>query len=275
MSNKPTTTLGGIRRYKYNSAFQDNIFNKLVKNPTVFETPGDINEKAVKIKSHVAARLQDNRGEFDTPVIYFGVKPDPSNTVIPPPALTINNIGLMFDYSPELRFHIDFNQLKCIDMGVMKRVILHNARFKHTPICTLYDLYCHLALLPVPIPSDSPLQRCIMCNTNAAKYETMIRSLTSTFESGLLHISTTEENIRYIINKAGVLDNDNRTAMTPQYLSYARLNLTAPNQPTTSTDTSGGRGRQRRRGRSLLSRKKRNTRMKKSKKYNKSKKIKK
>ena len=268
MSHRPTP--GGIQRPYNHSAFQDHIINELVKNQTVFEMPSDINEKAGKIKSHIAARSQSNRGEFDTPVIFFGVKPVPSNTVIPPPRLTIDNIWLTFDYSPELRFHIDFNQLKCSDMGVMKRVILYKARFKHTPICTLYDLYCYLALLTVDIPYDSPLQKCIMCNTNAAKYETMIRSLT--FDSKLLHISTTEENIRYIINKAGVLVDDNRTAMTPQYLSYAGLNLTAPNQPTSLTHTSGGRGRQRRRGRSLLSRKKRNTRMKKCKKYNKSKK---
>lgn len=263
MSGKYKHTPGGIERPP-KSAFLDHTINVLAKNPTVFETSNDIKIKAYGIKRRVAARSQSNRGDFDAPVIFFGVKPDPSNTVIPPPRLTINNIWLTFEYMHELCFHIDFNQLKCSDMSVMKRVILHKARFKHTPICTLYDLFCYLQDQRLSIAEDSPLQRCIMCNTNPAKYETMIRSLTSTFDSKLLHISTTEENIRYIINKAGVLYQPN--AMTPFNLNSAGLRLSSPQ---------GGRGqRQRRKGRSLLSRKKRNTRMKKSKKYNKSKKIK-
>ena len=127
----------------------------------------------------------------------------------------------------------------------------------------IYDLFCYLQNPRLSIAEDSPLQMCIMCKDDEQKYYAMITTLTHTFQQKVLQVRTTKKNISYIIKKAGVPHLPN--AMTPFHLNSAGLRLSLPQ---------GGRGRGRRKGRSLLSRKKRNTRMKKSKKYNKSKKIK-
>jgi hypothetical protein len=86
----------------------------------------------------------------------------------------------------------------------------------------------------------------------------------------LVLTSNGNQNFLDIIEKAGSLSGyaDVQIPHILGTLSRSGLKLSRYNQ-------GGGRGRQQRRRISLLSRKKRNTRMKKSKKYNKSKKIKK
>ena len=102
------------------------------------------------------------------------------------------------------------------------------------------------------------------------KPESMHRALKWAFFHGTLVLTSSgNQNFLDIIEKAGRLSEQYTGVDIPRILGSVGsvgLNFSSHGPP------AGGRGR--RRGRSLLSRKKRNTRMKKSKKYNKSKKMK-
>ena len=259
MSRRPTPTPGGIVGCINSPAFAARLINRIPIHQGV-PVEDDRNTIIDIIQRYITSQTKRrNMRTFNGLVTSFG-------PTYPIHRIDINNIGLTFEYMHELRFLIDFNLLDNSDMdvGAMKGVIFYNQFYPRNEICTLYDLFCYLTKPHESIDMNSPLRRYIMSPTNSAKYDAMIATLTRTFNGGFLRIRTDEQqNISYIIKKAGVPHLPN--AMTPSNLNSAGLRLSLPQ---------GGRGRQRRMGRSLLSRKKRNTRMKKSKKYNKSKKIK-
>jgi hypothetical protein len=262
MSDKPTPTPGGIQRPDIRSSALLNTLIKTMSESKDVPVKADSQSIASMISKQVAAnsqKEQHNMRMFNGLVTSFG----PTYTILPPPPINIENIGLTFEYMHELQFRIDFTRLYPRHTHAMKGVIFYNQIYPTKKICTLYDLFCYLQNPRLSIAEDSPLQMCIMCNNDEQKYYAMITALTHTFKQKVLQVRTTKKNISYIIERAGVSHEPN--AMTPFNLNSAGLRLSSPQ---------GGRGRQRRRGRSLLSRKKRNTRMKKSKKYNKSKKIK-
>ena len=133
-------------------------------------------------------------------------------------------------------------------------------------ICSLYELYCYANGIPM---SGDMLKNFITSLSD--KSESMHRALKWAFYHGTLVLTSNDnQNFLDIIEKAGRLSEKYTEAQIPRILGMSGLKLSSHGGP-----PAGGRGqRQRRRGRSLLSKKKRNTRMKKSKKYNKSKKIK-
>jgi hypothetical protein len=157
---------------------------------------------------------------------------------------------------------IDVNSLTDEDMEDMEKVNFHDNSGK---ICSLYELYCYA--------NDIPMTEGMLKNFMTSlrdKPESMHRALKWAFFHGTLVLTSSgNQNFLDIIEKAGRLSEQYTGVDIPRILGSVGsvgLNFSSHGPP------AGGRGR--RRGRSLLSRKKRNTRMKKSKKYNKSKKMK-
>ena len=145
----------------------------------------------------------------------------------------------------------------------MGKVVFWNSKWG--VICSLLDLYLCMR---------GEISDYIQSHFMGLKFENktygLMQSFKTAFDNYYLTIEGEEENYQpllAVISKAGELS-DGHTEHTRGYL----LGMIRP--VLRGSQQRGGRGqRQRRRGRNLLSKKKRNTRMKKYKKYNKSKKI--
>jgi hypothetical protein len=267
MSRRPTSTHtptpGGIRSpeiYKY-SAFQGHIINGLVKNLTVAQTEKDKSRMFDMIKERIQSvgpKLDYDQKEYVIPIKSFSVTANG-------PVYSKKNMELSFwlpiNKGYSIHVTIDVNSLTEENM---EKVNFHDNSAK---ICSLYELYCYATGIPM---TDNMLTN--FMTSLRDKPESMHRALKRAFSHGTLVITWSDnKNFLDIIEKAGRLSKQYTDADIPRILGgVGSVGL----KFLSHGPTAGGRGRQRRKGRSLLSRKKRNTRMKKSKKYNKSKKIK-
>lgn len=260
MSHRPTP--GGIQRPYNHSAFRD----RLIK--------GSTTHNAVTTDAD-RQRMFDMIGER-----ILGVEPTLKydKKSIPIKSFSVTTDGLVHDKKKmELSFwlpinkgysihvNIDVNSLTEEDQENMEKV---NFLDNSGKICSLYELYCYANGIPM---SGDMLKNFIM-SPPPDRPVSMHRALNRAFYHGTLVLTSNgNQNFLDIIQKAGRLSDKYTDVQIPRILSSVGLNFSSHGP------LAGGRGRQQRqrKGRSLLSRKKRNTRMKKSKKYNKSKKIKK
>ena len=255
MSDKHTP--GGIRRPN-SSAFRRRIITELVKNPTVFQTEKDKSRMIGMIRERIlSVEPKSAYDQKSIPIKSFDLKVD--DPVDGRKKMELS-FWLPINKGYSIHVNIDVNSLTEEDQENMKKV---NFLDNSGKICSLYELYCYANGIHM---TDNMLQNFIM---SPDRPESMLRALKWAFNEGTLVITSNgNQNFLDIIEKAGRLSGY-ADVQIPHILGKSGLNLSRHSQ-------GGGRGRQqRRRGRSLLSRKKRNTRMKKSKKYNKSKKIKK
>jgi hypothetical protein len=261
MSHRPTpATPGGIRRPDIrSSAFIDHIIKGLTTHnavPTVADRKRmfDIIGKRIQ---NVEPKLEyDNKS---IPIKSFNVTTD--GLVHGKKKMELS-FWLPINKGYSIHVTIDVNSLTEEDKGKMKKVNFHDNSGK---ICSLYELYCYANGIPM---TEDMLKNFIMSPPHD-RLESMHSALKWAFFHGTLVLTSSgNQNFLDIIEKAGRLSEQYTDVHIPHILGMSGLNLSSHGLP------AGGRGRQQRR-RSLLSRKKRNTRMKKSKKYNKSKKIKK
>ena len=257
MSDKHTP--GGIRRPN-SSAFRRRIITELVKNPTVFQTEKDKSRMIGMIRERIlSVEPKSAYDQKSIPIKSFDLKVD--DPVDGRKKMELS-FWLPINKGYSIHVNIDVNSLNEEDKGNMEKV---NFLDNSGKICSLYELYCYANDIHM---TENMLQNFIMSRP-PDRPDSMHRALKWAFYHGTLVLTSNDnQNFLDIIEKAGRLSGY-ADVQIPHILGKSGLNLSRHSQ-------GGGRGRQqRRRGRSLLSRKKRNTRMKKSKKYNKSKKIKK
>ena len=265
MSRNPTPTPGGIRRLNIDkhSAFRGHIINELVKNSTVFQTEKDKSRMFDMIKKRIlSVEPKSAYDQKSIPINSFSVTTD---GVVHGKKNIELSFWLPINEGYSIHVNINVNGLTKEDKGNMEKV---NFLDNSGKICSLYELYCYANGIPM---SDDMLKNFIM-SLPPDRPDSMHRALKWAFYHGTLVLTSDgNQNFLDIIEKAGRLSEKYTEPQIPRilgYLSRSHLKLSSHGPP------AGGRGRQQRqrKGRSLLSRKKRNTRMKKSKKYNKSKK---
>ena len=262
MSDRPT--LVGIQKPKIvkHSAFQALLLERLTR-PVPMDA--DRTRMIGMIKERIYSRdlqeLEDNTKEYVIPIKSFSFTTD---GVIHGKKNIELSFWLPINKRYSIHVTIHFNSLtEKVDKEKMEKVKFLDDSGK---ICSLYELYCYAN----GTMSGDMLKNFIM-SPPPDRPESMLRALKWAFNHGTLVLTSNgNQNFLDIIEKAGSLSgyDDVQIPHILGTLSRSGLNLSRHSQ-------GGGRGRQRRRRISLLSRKKRNTRMKKSKKYNKSKKIKK
>ena len=257
MSHRPTP--GGIQRPYNHSALQALLLKRLTR---PVPTDADKSRMIGMIRERIYSRdLQElDYHEKSIPIKSFSVKVD---GVVHGKKKMELSFWLPINKGYSIHVNIDVNSLNEEDKGNMEKV---NFLDNSGKICSLYELYCYANDIHM---TENMLQNFIM---SPDRPESMLRALKWAFNEGTLVLTSNgNQNFLDIIEKAGRLSGyaDVQIPHILGTLSRSGLNLSRHSNR-------GGRGQQqRRRGRSLLSRKKRNTRMKKSKKYNKSKKIKK
>ena len=256
MSHRPTP--GGIQKPVKHSAFRDILFKGLTTHNAV-PTDADRQRMIGMIRERILS--VEPKSEYDQksiPIKSFSVKVD---GVVHGKKKMELSFWLPINEGYSIHVNIDVNSLTEEDQENMEKV---NFLDNSGKICSLYELYCYANGIHM---TGDMLQNFIM-SPPPDRPESMLRALKWAFNEGTLVLTSNgNQNFLDIIEKAGRLSGY-ADVQIPHILGKSGLNLSRHSQ-------GGGRGRQRRRGRSLLSRKKRNTRMKKSKKYNKSKKIKK
>ena len=262
MSHRPTPKPGGIRRPDImSSALQHRIITELVKNSTVFQTEKDKSRMFDMIKERILGepKLEYHQKGYVIPIKSFSVTAD---GVVHGKKKMELSFWLPINEGYSIHVNINVNRLTDEDKGNMEKV---NFLDNSGKICSLYELYCYANGIPM---SGDMLKNFIM-SLPPDKPESMHRALKWAFYHGTLVLTSDgNQNFLDIIEKAGRLSEKYTEPQIPRILGSVGLNFSSHGPP------AGGRGRQQRqrKGRSLLSRKKRNTRMKKSKKYNKSKK---
>ena len=262
MSHRPTP--GGIQRPDImSSAFGHHIIKRLVKNQTVFQTEKDKSRMFDMIKKRIlSVEPKSAYDQKSIPINSFSVTTD---GVVHGKKNIELSFWLPINEGYSIHVNINVNGLTKEDKGNMEKV---NFLDNSGKICSLYELYCYANGIPM---SGDMLKNFIMSLPHD-RPESMHRALKWAFYHGTLVLTSDgNQNFLDIIEKAGRLSEKYTEPQIPRilgYLSRSHLKLSSHGPP------AGGRGRQQRqrKGRSLLSRKKRNTRMKKSKKYNKSKK---
>ena len=263
---KPTSTHrptpGGIVGSINSSALQDRIINELVKNPTVFQAVADRQRMFDIIRKRIQSvgpKLEDDQKEYVIPINSFSVT---TNGLVHGKKKMELSFWLPINEGYSIHVAIDVNSLTEEDKGKMEKVNFHDNSGK---ICSLYELYCYAKGTMI----EGMLKN--FMTSLRDKPESMHRALNGAlYRETLVITSDGNKNFLDIIEKAGRLSDQYTGVDIPRIL----VRLGSVGLTLSSHKQGGGRGRQRRKGRSLLSRKKRNTRMKKSKKYNKSKKIK-
>ena len=262
MSNRPTpATLDDIRRPYNHSAFRDRLIKGLTTHNAV---PTDADRQ--RMFDMIGERILGVEPTLkyvkkSIPIKSFSVKVD--DLVHGKKKMELS-FWLPINKGYSIHVNIDVNSLNEEDTKKMEEV---NFRDYSGNICSLYELYCYANGIPM---SGDMLKNFITCLSD--KSESMLCALKWAFNHGTLVLTSNgNQNFLDIIQKAGRLYDKYADVQIPHILrTLSRSGLQLSNH-----GNGGGRGRQRRRRISLLSRKKRNTRMKKSKKYNKSKKIKK
>lgn len=261
----PTPTPGSIRGPDImSSALRHRIITGLVKNSTVFQTEKDKSRMFDMIKERIQSvepKSEYHQKGYVIPIKSFSVKVD--GPVDGRKKMELS-FWLPINKGYSIHVNIDVNSLTEEDQENMEKV---NFLDNSGKICSLYELYCYANNKDM---SENMLKNFIM-SLPSDRPESMHRALKWAFFHGTLVLTSNgNQNFLDIIEKAGRLSEKYTNVQIPRILGSVGLKLSRPGPP------AGGRGRQqrRRKGRSLLSKKKRNTRMKKSKKYNKSKKIK-
>jgi hypothetical protein len=258
MSHRPTP--GGIQRPD-SSAFQALLFKRLTSHPAA-PMNADRNRMFDMIKKRILS--VEPKSVYDKksiPIKSFSVTTD--DPVDGKKKMELS-FWLPINKGYSIHVNIDVNSLTEEDKENMEKV---NFLDNSGKICSLYELYCYANGIPM---SENMLQNFIMSRPDD-RPEVMHRALKWALNHGTLVLTSGgNQNFLDIIEKAGSLSGYDDVQIPHILRTLSRSGLQLSNY-----GNGGGRGRQRRRGRTLLSRKKRNTRMKKSKKYNKSKKIKK
>ena len=261
----PTPTPGGIQRPDImSSALRHRIITELVKNQTVVQTEKDKSRMFDMIKERIQSvepKSEYHQKGYVIPIKSFSVT---TNGPVHGKKKMELSFWLPINKGYSIHVNIDVNSLTEEDQENMEKV---NFLDNSGKICSLYELYCYANGIPM---SGDMLKNFIM-GPPSDRLVSMHSALKWAFFHGTLELTSDgNQNFLDIIEKAGRLSEKYTEAQIPRILGMSGLKLSSHGGP-----PAGGRGqRQRRRGRSLLSKKKRNTRMKKSKKYNKSKKIK-
>lgn len=266
MSHRPTPyTPGGIQRPGImSSAFRDRLIKGLTTHNAV-PTDADRQRMFDMIKERIQSvepKSEYHQKGYVIPIKSFSVT---ANGPVHGRKKMELSFWLPINKGYSIHVNIDVNSLTEEDQENMEKV---NFLDNSGKICSLYELYCYANGIPM---SGDMLKNFIM-SPPPDRPVSMHRALNRAFYHGTLVLTSNgNQNFLDIIQKAGRLSDKYTDVQIPRILSSVGLNFSSHGP------LAGGRGRQQRqrKGRSLLSRKKRNTRMKKSKKYNKSKKIKK
>lgn len=262
MSHRPTPdTPGGIRRPD-SSALQALLLKRLTRHPAA-PMNADRNRMFDMIKERILSvepKLAYDKKSI--PIKSFSVTTDD-----PVDGKKKMELSFWLPINKGYSIHVNINVNSLTEKDDKEKMEKVNFLDNSGKICSLYELYCYANGIPM---SGDMLKNFIM-SLPSDRPESMHRALKWAFNHGTLVLTSNgNQNFLDIIEKAGSLSGyaDVQIPRILGYLSSSGLNLLQHSKR-------GGRGRQWRRRISLLSRKKRNTRMKKSKKYNKSKKIKK
>ena len=253
-------TLDGIQKpLKHTTALRALLLERLTRPvPMDADRTRMIGMIEKRIYSRDLQELEDNTKEYVIPIKSFSVTTD---GVIHGKKNIELSFWLPINKRYSIHVTIHFNSLNEGDKEKMDEVKFLDDSGK---ICSLYELYCYATNKDMP---EKILPNFIM-GTPSDRFQSMLSALKWAFKEGTLVLTPNgNQNFLDIIEKAGSLSGYDDVQI-PHILQKLPFKLSRYSQ-------GGGRGRQRRRRISLLSRKKRNTRMKKSKKYNKSKKIKK